>query len=143
MVFVWDVLERSKAITCNCLIASRSMFNLSCANLKATYVCASNDIFAYAYNYATYVLRIPLNTIWPYQGGSSTCLFSLLFKMYFPCSLSYHFVNVLGDECKYISVIVFSNKCWISVWFAIAKNWFKSLIKVIDRIKAVTQHFLE
>jgi len=37
----------------------------------------------------------------------------------------------------------FSKKCWESVRFAIAKNWFKLPMKVIDHTKALTQHFLE
>ena len=38
----------------------------------------------------------------------------------------------------YIIIFSFSNQCWVSVKFAIADNWVKPQMKVIDGTKAVT-----
>jgi len=61
--------------------------------------------------------------------------------------LSYRFVHLLSDlvgEIKCIfSFFFFSKNVDKSVRFAIDLNWFKLPMKVIDRTKAVTQHFLE
>jgi len=39
--------------------------------------------------------------------------------------------------------IFFTNKCWVSVTFALAENLFKPRMKVIDRTKEVTQQTVD
>jgi len=69
---------------------------------------------------------------------SQMCLFVIVVVVYIV-----HILNGLKRECYCIFFIFFSNKCWISVRFAAADNWFKPPMYFIDRTKAVNQYFYE